>query len=120
MLQVLVCTATLAWGVNLPAYAVVIKGTQIYDAGKGSFVDLSILDVLQIFGRAGECSCQGPSGRVYRGKLIGILSTGRPQYETHGVGFICTTHDRLDHYVSAITQQHPIESKCVGNLLCEP
>lgn len=52
-LQVLCCTATLAWGVNLPAYAVVIKGTQVYDSSKGAFVDLSILDVLQIFGRAG-------------------------------------------------------------------
>lgn len=52
--KVLCCTATLAWGVNLPAYAVVIKGTQVYDSQKGSFVDLSILDVLQIFGRAGR------------------------------------------------------------------
>jgi antiviral helicase SLH1 len=51
--QVLVCTATLAWGVNLPAYAVVIKGTQIFDAAKGGFNDLGVLDVLQIFGRAG-------------------------------------------------------------------
>ncbi|KAL8280408.1 hypothetical protein RQP46_007056 [Phenoliferia psychrophenolica] len=92
--KVLCCTATLAWGVNLPAYAVVIKGTQIYDSGKGSFVDLSILDVLQIFGRA-----------------------GRPQYESQGVGYICTTSDKLDHYTQAITQQHPIESKFVEGLV---
>lgn len=51
-LRVLVCTATLAWGVNLPAYAVIIKGTTVYDSQKGAFTDLSILDVLQIFGRA--------------------------------------------------------------------
>ncbi|KAG0745424.1 hypothetical protein G6F62_005146 [Rhizopus arrhizus] len=94
VIKVLCCTATLAWGVNLPAYAVVIKGTQVYDATKGSFVDLSILDVLQIFGRA-----------------------GRPQYETHGVGYILTTHDRLSHYISAITQQHPIESKFIENIV---
>lgn len=93
-LKVLCCTATLAWGVNLPAYAVVIKGTQVYDSTKGSYVDLSILDVLQIFGRA-----------------------GRPQYETHGVGYILTTHDRLPHYISAITQQHPIESKFIENIV---
>jgi antiviral helicase SLH1 len=92
--KVLVCTATLAWGVNLPAYAVLIKGTQIYDPSKGAFIDLSILDVLQIFGRA-----------------------GRPQYETHGVGYIATTADKVDHYVNAITQQHPIESKFVAGLV---
>ncbi|KAJ9107447.1 hypothetical protein QFC21_000900 [Naganishia friedmannii] len=93
-LKVLVCTATLAWGVNLPAHAVVIKGTQVYDSGRGSWVDLSILDVLQIFGRA-----------------------GRPGYETSGVGYICTTADKLDHYISAILTQHPIESKLVPGML---
>ena len=50
----MVCTATLAWGVNLPAHAVVIKGTEIYNAKQGGFVDVGILDVLQIFGRAGR------------------------------------------------------------------
>lgn len=88
LIHVLCCTATLAWGVNLPAAAVIIKGTQLYSAQEGKFVDLGILDVLQIFGRA-----------------------GRPQFQATGIGFICTTHDKLDHYLSAVTQQQPIESK---------
>ncbi|CAG8523268.1 12523_t:CDS:10 [Ambispora gerdemannii] len=94
VIKVLCCTSTLAWGINLPAFAVIIKGTQIYDASKGNFVDLSILDVLQIFGRA-----------------------GRPQYETHGVGYILTTQDKLSHYVSAMTQQHAIESKFIMSMV---
>ncbi|CAM1511342.1 Fc.00g088550.m01.CDS01 [Cosmosporella sp. VM-42] len=88
VLKVLCCTATLAWGVNLPAAAVVIKGTQVYSAQDGKFVDLGILDVLQIFGRA-----------------------GRPQFEDTGIGMICTTQDKLAHYLTAITEQQPIESK---------
>lgn len=94
LLKVLCCTATLAWGVNLPAYAVLIKGTQLYNAEKGAFVDLSILDVLQIFGRA-----------------------GRPQFEDRGVGYILTSHDKLNHYLSQITQQHPIESSFSKHLI---
>ncbi|KAI9851546.1 MAG: hypothetical protein M1838_003378 [Thelocarpon superellum] len=94
VLKVLCCTATLAWGVNLPAAAVVIKGTQLYSAQEGKFVDLGILDVLQIFGRA-----------------------GRPQFQDTGIGFICTTHDKLQHYLSAVTQQQPIESKFSAKLV---
>ncbi|KAG5219829.1 DEIH-box ATPase [Salix suchowensis] len=41
--QVLVCTATLAWG-----------GTQIYNPEKGRWVELSSQDVLQMLGRAGR------------------------------------------------------------------
>ena len=100
VIKVLCCTATLAWGVNLPAAAVVIKGTQVYSAQDGKFVDLGILDVLQIFGRA-----------------------GRPQFEDVGIGMICTTQDKLSHYLTAVTDQLPIESrfsaKLVDNLNAE-
>lgn len=47
-------TATLAWGVNLPAHTVIIKGTQVYNPAKGSWEELSGLDVMQMFGRAGR------------------------------------------------------------------
>ena len=87
-IKVLCCTATLAWGVNLPAAAVIIKGTQLYSSEAGKYVDLGILDVLQIFGRA-----------------------GRPQFQDTGIGIICTVQDKLQHYLSAVTQQQPIESK---------
>ncbi|KIM68646.1 hypothetical protein SCLCIDRAFT_1208842 [Scleroderma citrinum Foug A] len=73
--------------------SVIIKGTQIYDSGKGSFVDLSVLDVLQVFGRA-----------------------GRPGLETSGEGYICTTEDKLTHYLEAVISQIPIESKFLSGM----
>ena len=33
--KILIATATLAWGVNLPAFAVIIKGTDVFDASMG-------------------------------------------------------------------------------------
>lgn len=47
-IQVLVSTATLAWGVNLPAHTVIIKGTQVYSPEKGRWTELGALDVLQV------------------------------------------------------------------------
>jgi activating signal cointegrator complex subunit 3 len=44
----------LAWGVNLPAHLVVIKGTEFFDAKTKRYVDFPITDVLQMMGRAGR------------------------------------------------------------------
>jgi len=43
-----VSTSTLAWGVNLPAHTVIIKGTQVYNPEKGRWVELGALDVMQV------------------------------------------------------------------------
>lgn len=69
------------------------QGTEIYDAKRGALVDLGILDVMQIFGRA-----------------------GRPQFDKYGEGTIITTHDKLSHYLTLLTQQNPIESQFLGSL----
>ena len=53
-IKVLCSTSTLAWGVNVPAYAVLIKGTKVYDSAAGGYKDVGIFDVQQIFGRAGR------------------------------------------------------------------
>ncbi len=92
-INLLVCTATLAWGVNLPVHTVIIKGTEVYNPEKGGIVDLSILDVLQIFGRA-----------------------GRPQFDTSGEAVLITSHASMNKYLSVLTKQTPIESTFIKSL----
>lgn len=53
-----------------------------------------MLDVLQIFGRA-----------------------GRPQFDTSGHGMIITPHSKLHKYLSLLTNQIPIESCFVQHLV---
>lgn len=92
-IQVLVSTSTLAWGVNLPAHTVIIKGTQVYNPEKGRWMELSPLDVMQMMGRA-----------------------GRPQYDTSGEGIIITTHKELHYYLSLLNEQLPVESQFISKL----
>lgn len=87
-LDILVCTATLAWGVNLPAHAVIINGTSFYNPVKGNFDDVGILDVIQIFGRA-----------------------GRPQYDTEGEAILITRSDKMDSYLALLKCSKDIESR---------
>ncbi|KAI8357996.1 Sec63-domain-containing protein [Mortierella sp. GBAus27b] len=92
-IKVLCSTATLAWGVNLPAHTVIIKGTQVYSPEKGRWAELSPQDVLQMLGRA-----------------------GRPQFDEYGEGIIITAHSELQYYLSLLNQQLPIESQFVSKL----
>lgn len=66
---------------------------QVYDSGKGRFADLGVLDVQQIFGRA-----------------------GRPQFDSLGEAHLLTTHDKLPHYLAMLTHSTPIESQFIKNL----
>ena len=68
-IQVLIATATVAWGVNFPAHLVIVKGTEFYDGKLKRYVDMPITDVLQMIGRA-----------------------GRPQYDHQGVAMVLV-HD---------------------------
>ena len=70
-----------------------IKGTEVYNPEKGGIVDLSILDVQQIFGRA-----------------------GRPQFDTSGEATLITTYDAFPRYMDKLVRPIPIESNFTKQL----
>ncbi|EPR79303.1 DEAD/DEAH box helicase [Spraguea lophii 42_110] len=96
-IRILVSTSTLAWGVNLPAHSVIIKGTTFYDPEKGK-TNIPITDVLQIFGRA-----------------------GRPQYYNKEENNIPNTAylltNNLNTYIHFLKNMRPIESRLFCNLI---
>jgi len=65
----------------------------VYDASKGRYTDLGVLDVQQIFGRA-----------------------GRPQFDTQGDATIVTSHDKLALYLGMLTRSTAIESQFLRSL----
>jgi activating signal cointegrator complex subunit 3 len=74
-IQVLVATATLAWGVNLPARLVIVKGTEYFDGKTSRYVDYPLTDVLQMIGRA-----------------------GRPGFDDKGIAVVMSTLDKKPFY----------------------
>jgi activating signal cointegrator complex subunit 3 len=74
-IQVLVATATLAWGVNLPAHFVIVKGTEYFDGKTSRYVDYPLTDVLQMIGRA-----------------------GRPGFDTSGVALVMVAEAKKNFY----------------------
>merc|ERR1712137_308472 len=92
-IQILVTTSTLAWGVNLPAHLVIIKGTEYYDAKENRYVDFPITDVMQMMGRA-----------------------GRPQYDDRGVAVILVHEPRKNFYRKFLYEPFPVESSLMNCL----
>lgn len=86
-IQVLVATSTLAWGVNLPAHLVIVKGTQFFDAKIEGYKDMDLTDVLQMLGRA-----------------------GRPQFDTTGIARIFTQDAKKSFYKYFLHTGFPVES----------
>ena len=86
-IQILVATSTLAWGVNLPAHLVVVKGTQFFDAKIEGYRDMDLTDVLQMLGRA-----------------------GRPQFDTSGIARIFTQDAKKAFYKHFLHTGFPVES----------
>ena len=86
-IQILITTATLAWGVNLPAHLVIIKGTEYFDGKKHQFVDMPLTDVLQMMGRA-----------------------GRPQFDNEGVAVIFTYEPKKEFLRKFLFEPFPLES----------
>jgi pre-mRNA-splicing helicase BRR2 len=91
--NILVSTATLAWGVNLPAHTVIIKGTQVYSPEAGRWVELSLQDVMQMLGRA-----------------------GRPRFDTEGEGLILTGYEEVRYYLNLLNMQISLESQMLPAL----
>ena len=89
------CVALLLWRGELiyrPTVSV-IKGTEVYNPEKGGIVDLSILDVQQIFGRA-----------------------GRPQFDSSGEATLITTNEAFSRYMDKLVRPIPIESNFIKQL----
>ncbi|PIO61690.1 helicase protein [Teladorsagia circumcincta] len=86
-IQVLIATATLAWGINMPAHLVIVKGTEYFDGKTSKYVDYPVTDVLQMMGRA-----------------------GRPQFDTSAVAVIYVQDIKKTFYKRFLYEPFPVES----------
>lgn len=91
-IKILCSTSTLAIGVNLPAYMVIIKGTKSWQ--ENGIEEYSELDILQMIGRA-----------------------GRPQFETSGCAVILTEDKNKSFYEKLLQGSQKLESCLHKNLL---
>lgn len=85
-------TSTLAVGVNLPCYLVILKGTSGWS--DNGFKEYADLEVMQMLGRA-----------------------GRPQFETSACAVILTRKDKVARYEKMMSGEELLESCLHQNLI---
>lgn len=91
-ISIICCTSTLAVGVNLPCYLVIVKGTIAWtENGPQEYADL---EVMQMLGRA-----------------------GRPQFEQSACAVILTRQEHVNHYQNLVSGQDALESCLHLNLV---
>ncbi|EXJ61171.1 uncharacterized protein A1O5_11963 [Cladophialophora psammophila CBS 110553] len=91
-INIICSTSTLAVGVNLPCYLVILKGTKAWtDNGFKEYADL---EVMQMLGRA-----------------------GRPQFETSACAVILTRKEKVARYEKMVSGEELLESCLHQNLI---
>ena len=91
-ISIICCTSTLAVGVNLPCYLVIVKGTVTWnDRGIQKYSDL---EIMQMLGRA-----------------------GRPQFESSACAVILTRPEKEQHYNKMVSGKEILESCLHLNLI---
>lgn len=91
-INIICSTSTLAVGVNLPCYLVIIKNTVSWtNSGTQEYPDL---EIMQMLGRA-----------------------GRPQFETSACAVILTRNEQVRHYQKMVSGQELLESSLHLNLI---
>lgn len=92
-IQILIATSTLAYGLNLPAHLVIVKGTEYYDKKTNKYVDMPITDILQMIGRA-----------------------GRPQFDNEGIACVYVHDVKKNFYKKFLYDPFPVESSLLAVL----
>ncbi len=91
-LRIVATTSTLAMGMNLPAYLVIIKGVRLY-RGKSQYAMLDYSSILQMIGRA-----------------------GRPQFDVRGVAVIMAEPRDAQSLDNILNLSEVVESSLLGCL----
>lgn len=102
-MQVLVCTSTLAWGVNFPAHLVVVKGTEFFDGKSQRYVDFPITDLLQVTTLDG-CPRLTVGGRSWYNSFCAMFKTASAKIRLFSfeIFYSCSTAELCRYTINSV------------------